>query len=939
MSRRRREAAKRKKRTRFQPFFHTLEKRMMLATFVVMNANDSGPDSLRQAITDSNGATPGPNEIDFNIPGAGLQTISLLSALPSINVPVTIDGTTQPGYAGTPLIDLDGTGAGSSANGLDLATGSGGSTIRALVINNFKSDGILITTTGNAVQRSYIGTDAAGTAAGSGSMLVGVMVTGSGNTIGGTTAGAGNLISGNNDISGSTADLGVEIIGSTASGNTVVGNLIGTDVTGTGYLPNYTGVYIASGASANTIGGLTATPGTGAGNVISGNTTNGVRISTTGISGNVVAGNLIGTDVTGSNALGNGNDDVQIRSSSNDTIGGITAGARNVISASGGFNLYILNNGAETIEGNYIGTDATGTFALDTDTLTGIEVLSSSDNLIGGTAPGAGNVISGNAYAGIVVGDYFGGGQNPQVTDGNTIQGNLVGLNASGTAAIPNGSEGIYVGTSLDTQIGGLAPGAGNVIAGSQAISVPPGVDYPAGSNGDGILVQGPAPGIAIEDNRIGTDLSGTNALPNQGSGVYVANTTATISGNQIAGNGYDGITVQGGGAPNGLTGLWSADGTTFDSQDDTDGTLLGGATYAPGISGQAFSFDGTSGAFEDSSILTPPDGRIQYPFGATMTAWINTTAANGTLLTDGGGIDTQSGMGLFLQNGKLVAIGSKGTAGQFNFDLTSAGTVNDGQWHLVAVTWDGTTSAGGVTLYVDGAQVATGTALATLGNLITGNNGASSLLYFGGDPNLALPYYKGLMDEVGVYSSAVSAADMATMYSVRGVAESASAATITGNLIGTSADGTAALANSNDGIDLVGSSFNLIGGTTPGAGNLISGNTLNGIELTGAGATTNVVEGNLIGTDFTGMVAIANGTGVELDTGASGNTIGGLTATPGTGAGNVISGNTTGINDSGGGDDVFEGNLVGTNATGLAGLGNTHDGIDISTSGDTIGG
>ena len=112
----------------------------------------------------------------------------------------------------------------------------------------------------------------------------------------------------------------------------------------------------------------------------------------------------------------------------------------------------------------------------------------------------------------------------------------------------------------------------------------------------------------------------------------------------------------------------------------------------------------------------------------------------------------------------------------------------------MVAVTWNGTTAAGGVTLYVDGAQVATGTALATLGSLITGNNGASSLLYFGGDPNLALPYYKGLMDEVGVYSSAVSAGDMATIYSLRGVAQSASAATITGNEIGTNADGTAAL-------------------------------------------------------------------------------------------------------------------------------------------------
>ena len=226
--------------------------------------------------------------------------------------------------------------------------------------------------------------------------------------------------------------------------------------------------------------------------------------------------------MTGSSALGNGNDGIQLQSSSNDTVGGTTAGARNVISGSGQFNVYLLGASDETIQGNYIGTDATGTFALDTSTFTGIEILSSSDNLIGGTAPGAGNVISGNAYQRHHCQRLL-RGQNPTTTDGNTIQGNLIGLNASGTAAIPNGGDGIDVGTSEDTQIGGPAPGAGNVIAGTQAISVPPGYDYPAGSNGAGIFVQGPAPGIAIEDNRIGTNASGTAAVPNQGSGVYVA--------------------------------------------------------------------------------------------------------------------------------------------------------------------------------------------------------------------------------------------------------------------------------------------------------------------------------------------------------------------------------------------------------------------------------
>ena len=455
-----------------------------------------------------------------------------------------------------------------------------------------------------------------------------------------------------------------------------------------------------------------------------------------------------------------------------------------------------------------------------------------------------------------------------------------------------------------------------------------------------GILVQGPAPGVAIEDNLVGTNERGTAAIPNQGSGVFIQNSTATISGNQIAGNGYDGITVQGSNAPNGLAGLWSADDTTFDG-DSTDGTLLGGATYAPGISGQAFSFDGVSGAFQDSSVYTPPSGRILYPFGATMEMWINTTASSGTLITDGGGIDTQSGMGLFLQNGQLVAIGSDGTAGQFNFQLTSPMTVNDGQWHLVAVTWNGTTAADGVTLYLDGVAVATGTALATIGNLNTENDdGTAQSSISVATPTWPLPYYKGLIDEVGVYRAAISSSDVAAIYSLRGVAQAASATTITGNLIGTDAAGTVALPNGNDGIDLVGSSFNVIGGTTTGDINIVSGNVVNGVELNGAGTTDNVVEGDYIGTNAAGTGAIANGVdGVEIDNDASGDTVGGTTA----GAGDVISGNKAyGVELNGSTGNLVEGNFIGTDFTGtvaITDIGSVGVGIDSGASNNTIGG
>jgi len=290
---RRWKATGRKKRRPFHPGFSDLERRMMLATYIVAITADSGLGSLRQAIIDSNAATPGPNTIDFSI-GSGPQTISLLSALPSISVPVLIDGTTQPGYATAPLIDLDGTSAGTGADGLVLAAGSDGSTIRGLVINNFTYAGILITTTGNTVQSSYIGTNAVGTAAGSQPMTYGVLVTAANNTIGGTTPGAGNLISGNN--SGATSD-GVELTGSGATGNAVEGNLIGTDVTGKLSVPNYQGIIINTGG--NNIGGTL----TGAGNLVSGNAVQGIVLDIS--NSNLVVGNRVGTDISGTLPLAN----------------------------------------------------------------------------------------------------------------------------------------------------------------------------------------------------------------------------------------------------------------------------------------------------------------------------------------------------------------------------------------------------------------------------------------------------------------------------------------------------------------------------------------------------------------------------------------------------------------------------------------------------------
>jgi hypothetical protein len=125
---------------RCRPQIDALEDRLTPATFFVTNTNASGAGSLRQAILDANAFSGG--TIKFNLPGTGVQTISPPSGdLPAITKPVLIDGTTQPGFAGQPLIEIEGSSAG-LASGLELDAGSSGSVIRGLIINRFQLSAI-----------------------------------------------------------------------------------------------------------------------------------------------------------------------------------------------------------------------------------------------------------------------------------------------------------------------------------------------------------------------------------------------------------------------------------------------------------------------------------------------------------------------------------------------------------------------------------------------------------------------------------------------------------------------------------------------------------------------------------------------------------------------------------------------------------------------------
>jgi hypothetical protein len=355
--------------------------------FPVTSTANAGAGSFRQAILDAN-AHPGYSVLTVDLAGSGVPTIAPTSPLPALTVPVFVNGTSQPGFAGAPLIVLSGAQAGVGANGLTLTGGL--SIVRGLVVNGFGGAGVVLQDHGgDSITGDDLGTDATGTqAVGNG---VGVAIDGtSGNLIGvsQTTPASNNLIAGNRRA-------GVVISG---SDNLIQGNRIGTDMTGTAALPNGSGVAIGYVGSDNLVGGAAA----GAGNLISGNQRDGIAIA--GGLGNRVEGNRIGTDASGTQALGNTFGVELFSGSVLSTIGGTAPGAGNVISGNqqDGVGIYSTSN---LLEGNFIGTDASGTAPLGNQG-NGIAIRAFQygyDNTIGGSDAGAGNTIANNGQDGVLV--------------------------------------------------------------------------------------------------------------------------------------------------------------------------------------------------------------------------------------------------------------------------------------------------------------------------------------------------------------------------------------------------------------------------------------------------------------------------------------------------------------------------------------------------------
>ncbi|MGM0621681.1 MAG: right-handed parallel beta-helix repeat-containing protein [Bacteroidota bacterium] len=498
------------------------------------------PCSLRAAIQEAN-ADEDKTEITFNIPESdagfdadhGIYTIGLPEPLPEIKYPVSIDGRTQPRFIGSPLIVLDGLRI-VAADRVGLKLLGGNSDVYGLVINNFLKAGIKISKKGNnKIKGNFIGTDHTGANKHNGEVTFENGNTGNGtwgilienssdNLIGGTLAADRNIVS-NNGL-GSTVGAGIEIItkedGTESNYNKIYGNYIGTDLSGTLDLGNYTGVVLYE-SSNNEVGGTDKNTG----NIISGN---GKGVTVLGDS-NKIQSNTIGLQSNEKTALPNTRLGIEVVLSKNTLIGGVAdapgQAPGNVISGNSNENNNVpgilLNETDSTkIFGNIIGLDATGDTRVGNNI--GIEIKAGNSDIIGGTDAKTRNIISGNHGNGIIL----------KTTVNCTVRSNYIGTNIDGTKIRENGKNGIEIINDAWAKI------HTNLISGNHEN----GIVYLDIVGNDGNL---------LENNIIGADVTGENPLSNGKSGVYLENASDVLIGdstgtsaNIIAFNQQNGIRI-----------------------------------------------------------------------------------------------------------------------------------------------------------------------------------------------------------------------------------------------------------------------------------------------------------------------------------------------------------------------------------------------------------
>lgn len=304
----------------------------------------------------------------------------------------------------------------------------------------------------------------------------------------------------------------------------ILGNRLGTDASGTVAMPNGNGIEI-HGAGAQ-IGSATGTtlggPCTGDCNLISGNNSHGIQSMLTATN-LVIKGNFIGTEVTGTADLGNGFGGILTNAGTGLEIGSVEPnGAGNVVSGNGAAGIVVEGDGAK-VQANRIGTNVTGDMAIPNGSF-GLEVRA--DN-----ADVQANLISGNSISGLLI----------AVASGADVRANVIGADATGTFAVPNGAHGLHIGNASGNAIGDPMPGAENIISGNTL---------------SGVRISGALSAEnQIVGNLIGLQADGESALGNGEHGVWIEDAASGNSigyvdpadGNRIAYNGLDGIYIEAG--------------------------------------------------------------------------------------------------------------------------------------------------------------------------------------------------------------------------------------------------------------------------------------------------------------------------------------------------------------------------------------------------------
>ena len=720
----------------------------------------------------------------------------------------------------------------------------------------------------HTIAGNWIGVDQTGTLArpnAGGGIYVGPNT--SGMTVGGNSSTAGNLISGN-------TGAGIHFVGST--NGQIRNNVVGLDSTGMVALGQTgDGILLDVGSD-----GMVVDRNWSAANL------SGIKVSS--VSNAVLTGNVVGLAIDGATVRGNSQGGIWLTGDGNTRVGTNGDGVddsleRNTVAGNGYANLRVTNNGQAKISGNYIGLSTNGTPVLNAPSSSGIDVRGATNMVIGTDSSNDAfnaaerNVIAGHTGKGIWINGYSNG----------VIAGNWIGVG-------PDGASGLAY---ANLQGAVLEPRY------AEGSLVSPGPDVLVGSNGDGfyddfernVISNNQQDGLvvvesssSIRGNYIGTNPTGTAAMPNGGSGVVLSvGYNNLISRNVISGNGEDGLAID------------QSESVTV--QGNLIGTTADGLSPLPNVG-------------HSLAVYQCDDLLIGSPSLAdrNVIAYGN---KSGILVVDGGS------MGSRIQ-GNYIGLNASG--------LTDAGNARYG----IEV--------------IDSPAITIGGSVSGEGNLISGNDlggiamvGTSTLYgairgnWIGLDksglaaiPNESFGIFVGAGSLIGapllgaargtlIGSSSPEGRNIISGNNGPGVwfgGAGSGGNTVAGNWIGTNVLGLGSVPNTHGVLLSQGSDGNLIGGSFAGNRNVISGNSQSGVYAHGLFPLENYVTNNWIGLDSTGATRLGNGRyGIEL-TSVDGFWV----------LGNVVSGNTLGgILLQSTTRTWLEGNSVGTDGSGLRSVGN----------------